>query len=165
MYGKTANNLILTGERTGTFDYELSSQTGVWRTGQNKSKYLVSDAIISSNPSYLTACLNTVIKSHAGTATLETVLKFSFEWVSDTVSYEYWRVNSIIYLTINSVLRRSNDRGIMMRISSCETALRCFCLHTGFHLTHSQTAWMFCRAHPDLEHASLAHLSTSSASW
>ncbi len=37
--------------------------------------------------------------------TLEKILKFSIERVSATVSYEYPRVNGIIYLTINSVLR------------------------------------------------------------
>ncbi len=41
--------------------------------------------------------------------TLEKNLKFSIEHVSAIVSYEYWRVNGIIYLTINSVSRRSND--------------------------------------------------------
>ncbi len=55
--------------------------------------------------------------------TLEKILKFSIEWVSDTVLYEYRHENSIIYLTINSVSRRSNDRSIMIRVLSCEMAL------------------------------------------
>ncbi len=44
--------------------------------------------------------------------TLEKILKFSIERVSPTTSYEYRRVNGIIYLTINSVSRRSNDARI-----------------------------------------------------
>ncbi len=105
--------------RTQKYIQLRTGQTGVWRTGKKKSKYLVTGAIISSNPSYLMTYLNTVIKSHAGTAALilqsivilllEKTLKLSIERVSDTVSYEYRRVNSIIYLTINSV-PRSNDR-------------------------------------------------------
>ncbi len=55
--------------------------------------------------------------------TLEKILKFSIERVSDTVLYKYRSVNCIIYLTINSVLRRSNDWYIMIRVSSCEIAL------------------------------------------
>ncbi len=57
--------------------------------------------------------------------TLEKILKFSIERISATVSYEYRHANSIIYLTVNSVSRRSNDACIMIRVLSCETALRC----------------------------------------
>ncbi len=67
--------------------------------------------------------------------TLEKILKFSMERVSDTVLYEYRRVNSIIYLTINSVSRRSYGRCIMIRILSCETALTH--AHKCWHNAHS----------------------------
>ncbi len=46
--------------------------------------------------------------------TSEKSLKFSFKRVSATVLYEYRRVNVIIYLTINSVSRRSNDTCIIV---------------------------------------------------
>ncbi len=41
--------------------------------------------------------------------TLGEIVKFSIERVSTTVSYECRRVDGIIYLSINSVSRRSND--------------------------------------------------------
>ncbi len=43
-------------------------------------------------------------------------------------------MNGIIYLTINSVSRRSNDTCIVMRISSCETAL--MCKYNGLYAPH-----------------------------
>ncbi len=79
---------------------------------------LSSESIIldgSSERCHKILCWN----SHLDTAkyrgtTLEKVLKFSIECVSTTVSYEYQRVNGIIYLTINSVSRGSNDTCIFM---------------------------------------------------
>ncbi len=40
----------------------------LWSLFMERFTYLVAYVIISSNPSYLTACLNTLIESHAGTA-------------------------------------------------------------------------------------------------
>ncbi len=70
----------------------------------------------SSERCYKISCWNSRLgTAKYGNTTLEKILEFSIERISTTLLYEYRRVNGIIYLTINSVSRRSNDMRIILQ--------------------------------------------------
>ncbi len=96
-----------------------------WKTlnSFNVFKSIILDG--SSECCYKILCLNGCHETAKyRDTTLERILKFIIECVSAIVSYENRRMNGIIYLTIYSLSRRSNDMHIVIRALLCETALR-----------------------------------------
>ncbi len=105
--------------RKHSFEYQLWVYIYIYEWWNYEVLFQLSSE--SSRLDGLSECCLKILywNSHLDTAkyrdtTLEKILQLSIERVSTTVSYEYQRVNGIIYLTINYVLRGSNDTRIIL---------------------------------------------------